>query len=40
MVADHLSSLEIPETVQKHHFQIDDTFLDEQILALSHGLPT
>ena len=40
MVADHLSRLEIPETVQKHHFQIDDTFLDEQILALSHGLPT
>ena len=36
MVVDHLSRLETPETVQKHHFQIDDTFLDEQILYLSH----
>ena len=36
MVADHLSRLETPETVQKHHLQIDDTFPDEQILALSH----
>ena len=36
MVADHLSRLETPETVQKHHLQIDDTFPDEQILSLSH----
>ena len=40
MVADHLSRLEIPETVQKHHLQIDDTFPDEQILALSHAETT
>ena len=37
MVADHLSRLEIPKTVQKHHLQIDDTFPDEQILVLSHA---
>ena len=37
MVADHLSRLKIPETVQKHHLKIDDTFLDKQILALSHA---
>ena len=37
MVANHLSRLEIPEIVQKHHLQIDDTFPDEQILALSHA---
>ena len=37
MVADHLSRLETPETMQKHHLQIDDTFPDEQILALSHA---
>ena len=36
MVADHLSRLEAPETVQKHHLQINDTFPDEQILSLSH----
>ena len=36
MVADHLSRLETPETVQKHHLQIDDTLPDEQILSLSH----
>ena len=36
MVVDHLSRLETPEKVQKHHFQIDDTFLDKQILSLSH----
>ena len=36
MVVDHLSRLETPETVQKHHLHIDDTFPDEQILALSH----
>ena len=36
MVVDHLSRLEIPKIVQKHHFQIDDAFPDEQILALSH----
>ena len=37
MVAYHLSRPETPETVQKHHFQIDDTFPDEHILALSHA---
>ena len=37
MVADHLSRLETPEIVQKHHLQINDTFPDEQILALSHA---
>ena len=37
MVADHLSRLETPETVQKCHLQIDDTFPDEHILALSHA---
>ena len=37
MVANHLSRLETPETVQKHHFQIDDTFPDEHILSLSHA---
>ena len=36
MVADHLSRLETPETIQKHHLHIDDTFLDEQILSFSH----
>ena len=36
MVADHLSRLETVETVQKHHLQIDYTFPNEQILALSH----
>ena len=36
MVVDHLSRLETPETVQKHHLQIDDTLPDEQILSLSH----
>ena len=36
MVADQLSKLEIPVIVQKHHLQIDDTFPDYQILALSH----
>ena len=36
MVADNLSRLETPETMQKHHSQIDDTFQDEQILSLSH----
>ena len=30
MVADHLSRLETPKTVQKHHLMIDDTFLDER----------
>ena len=29
MVVDHLSRLETPETMQKHHLQIDDMFLDE-----------
>ena len=37
MVADHLSRLEIQEIVQKHHLHINDIFLDEQILALSHA---
>ena len=36
-VADHLSRLEIPKIVQKHHSHIYDTFPDEQILALSHA---
>ena len=36
MVADHLSKPETLDTIQKHHFQIDDTFPDEQILSLSH----
>ena len=36
MVSDHLSRLETLEIVQKYHLQIDDTFPDEQILALSH----
>ena len=36
MVADHLSRLETPKTMQKHHLQINDTFPDEQILSLSH----
>ena len=36
MVADHLLRLETPETIQKHHLQIDGTFPDEQILSLSH----
>ena len=36
MVADHLSRLEIPKKVQKNKVQIDHTFLDKQILALSH----
>ena len=37
MVTDHLSRLETPEIVQKHHLQIDDPFPDEHILALSHA---
>ena len=37
MVADHLSRLEIPETVRKSQVLIDDTFLNEQILVLSHA---
>ena len=36
MVVDHLSRLETPETVQKHHLQINDMFPYEQILYLSH----
>ena len=36
MVADHLSRLEVPEIVQRHHLQINDTFPDEQILSMSH----
>ena len=37
MVVDHLSRLETPETVQKHHLQIDDMFPNEQIVTLSHA---
>ena len=37
MVADHLSRLEILEKMQKNQVQIDDTFPDERILALSHA---
>ena len=37
MVADHLSRLEILETMQNHQLLIVDTFPDEQILALSHA---
>ena len=37
MVVDHLSRLETPETIQKHHLHIDGTFPYEQILALSHA---
>ena len=37
MVADHRLRLETPEMVQKHQLQIDDTFLDEHILALLHA---
>ena len=36
MVANHLSRLETPETIQKHHLHIDDSFPDEHILSLSH----
>ena len=37
MVADHLSRLVILEKVQKNQVQIDNTFSDERILALSHA---
>ena len=37
LVADHLSRLEIPGEVCENGVQIDDTFLNEQILALSHA---
>ena len=40
LVADHLSRLEISEEVYDKKVQIDDTFLDEQILALSHAEPS
>ena len=36
MVVDHLSRLETPETMQKHHLHIDGMFPDEQLLSLSH----
>ena len=36
MVADYLSRLEILEKVQKNQVQIDDTFSNERIPALSH----
>ena len=34
LVGDHLSRLEILNTVQRNQDQIDDAFPDEQILAL------
>ena len=37
LVADHLSRLEIPGEVCENGVQIDDTFLNEQILALLHA---
>ena len=37
LVADHLSRLEISEMVHENQVQIDDTFPDEQILALLHA---
>ena len=37
MVADHLSRLESPERVHENQVQIDDTFLDEQLLARFHA---
>ena len=37
MVVDHLSRLEILKNMYKNQVQIDDTFLDKQILALSHA---
>ena len=37
MVVDHLSRLEILEKVQKNQVQIDETFPDERILALSYA---
>ena len=40
LVADHLSRLEISKEVYEIKVQIDDTFLDEQILALSHDEPS
>ena len=45
LVINHLSRLEIPKEVYDNKVQINDTFLDERILALSmvnflHGLQT
>ena len=40
LVADHQSRLEISKEVYDEKVQIDDTFLDEQILALSHAEPS
>ena len=40
LVADHLSRLEILEEVYDEKVQIDDTFLDERIIALSHAEPS
>ena len=37
ITVDHLERLEIPETVQKHHLHIDDTFPYDLILASSHA---
>ena len=39
-VANHFSRLEIMEKVYDEKFYIDDTFLVEQILALSHAKPS
>ena len=33
----HLSRLELPESEVKHQVQINDTFPDEQLLAVSHS---
>ena len=40
LVADHLSRLEILEEVYDEKVQIDDTFPDERIIALSHAEPS
>ena len=36
-VANHLSSLELPECEVQQEVQINDTFLDEQLLTVSHS---
>ena len=33
---DHLSRLELPKSEVKQQVQINDTFLDEQLLVVSH----
>ena len=37
LVADHLFRLELPESEVKQEVQINDTFLDEQLLVVSHS---